>query len=257
MVMAPRVALAAVLLLLRPAVHGAVLDLADPEASLRYWLAHPVLGEASFDSFVHSEDNPVYVGREPWPWPVNGFLAGGLRNKPAIMYVGLYPRGYGAGHAVCNYTTLGASGECAMTMLQLQSDDHGKSWAPWPADDPLACKGERDSFDRGTGCPDGSTAAGPNGGVHLVWDWNVDLGDSNVPHAGLGYSYAPAGDTPAPGHPTGRGCLDVSDECPGQFVRSPTPLNDAVNNTALDHGFVKLYAGTIIQRAHDWLIVSA
>ena len=61
----------------------------------------------------------------------------------------------------------------------------------------------------------------------------------------------------APGHPTGRGCLDPSDECPGKFTRSPTPLNDAVDNTPMDHGFVKLYGGTIIQRKHDWLIVSA
>ena len=164
-----------------------------------------------------------------------------------------------AGHTACNYS--GAAGDCAAAMLQLQSDDHGKSWHPWPdwpgATDPLACNGDPDSFDKGTGCPDGSAAAAADGGVHLVWDWNVDLGDANVPHAGLGYSHAPPGDQPAPGHPTGRGCLDSTDECPGKFTRAAAPLNDAVDNTPLDHGFVKLYGGTIIQREHDWLIVSA
>ena len=79
--------------------------------------------------------------------------------------------------------------------------------------------------------------------MHLVWDWNDALGSANVPHAGLGYSHSPPGDS------TGRG--------PGKFTRAPKPLNDAVNNTPLDHGFVKLYGGTIVQREHDWLIVSA
>ena len=52
---------------------------------------------------------------------------------------------------------------------------------------------------------DGSTALDPGtGGVHLVWDWNVDLGDASVPHAGLGHSYAPPGN----------GCLDTGAECP-------------------------------------------
>ena len=144
---------------------GAVLDLADPFMSLRYWLPHPVLGEASFDAFEQSDANPVYEGSAPWLWPVNGFLAGGLRNKPAIMYVGLYQQGYKAGHTVCNYTSQGAmaAAGCAPVMLQLQSDDHGISWNPWPAADPLACNGDPASFDKGTGCPDGSTAAAQKG----------------------------------------------------------------------------------------------
>ena len=110
------------------------------------------------------------------------------------------------------------------------------------------CNGDSSGVDKGTGCPDGSTALDlGTGGVHLVWDWNVALGDSSVPHAGLGHSYAPPG----------AGCLDTGVACPGEFVRSARPLNDAVDNTPLDHGFVKLYAGTIFRRKSDWLIISA
>ena len=216
------------------------IDLADPVQSLKYWLPHPVLGEASFDAFIQSAGNPVYVGQAPWLWPVNGFLAGRRWNQPGRIYVGLYQQDYKVGRTACNYTGASAGG-CAAAMLQLQSDDQGESWRPWPAADPLACSGDPASFDKGTGCPDGSTAAAADGGVHLVWDWNVDLGDSSVPHAGLGYSHAPPGDQAAP----------------GKFTRSATPLNDAVDNTPMDHGFVKLYGGTIIQRSSDWLIVSA
>ena len=81
---------------------GALIDLADPAQSLKYWLPHPVLGEASFDAFEQSKRNPVYVGQAPWLWPVNGFLAGGLRNKPALMYVGLYQQGYRAGPSMAS-----------------------------------------------------------------------------------------------------------------------------------------------------------
>ena len=43
----------------------------------------------------------------------------------------------------------------------------------------------------------------------------------------------------------------------GVFNRTPGSINDAVDNTPLDHGFVKLYGGTIFRRENDWLIVSA
>jgi hypothetical protein len=233
---------------------ASVLDLADPSVSLRYWLQHPTLGEAGFDSTVAHEGNPIYVGQPPWTWPVNGRLGGSFRNKPTVMYIGLYQQGYGAGNHTCNYTGdayTAPPGGCSAAMLKLNSDDHGKSWQvdiSGPNAQPLVCNGDPSGPDKGTGCPDGSTALDPDtGGVHLIWDYNQALGDSGVPHAGLGHSYAPPG----------AGCLDTGVECPGEFVRSPVALNDAVNNTPLDHGFVKLYAGTLIRRKTDWLIVSA
>ena len=137
----------------------------------------------------------------------------------------------------------------------------GVTWAPetggltppTPAarNQPLVCNSDPSSSFGRRGCPDGSSALDPDtGGVHLIWDWNDDLGGAKVPHAGLGHSYAP------PNY-DGSGCLDTGLECPGVFARSAAPLNDAHNNTALDHGFVKLYAGTLFRRQSDWLIVSA
>ena len=192
-----------------PAPPPSSLDLADPAVSLRFWLQHPSLGEAGFDSTIPHPGNPIYVGRQPWPWPVNGALGGSFRNKPTVMYLGLYQQGYAAGRHACNLSLSEAPpGGCAAAMLKLESDDHGATWAPATGGrtaQPLVCNGDPAGVDRGTGCPDGSTALDPGtGGVHLVWDWNVDLGDASVPHAGLGHSYAPPGN----------GCLDTGAECP-------------------------------------------
>lgn len=100
------------------------LDLAEPADSLRYWLQHPTLGEAGFDSTVQHASNPIYKGRPPWAWPVNGILGGSFRNKPTVMYIGLYRENYAPGSEICNLTSP-ASAECAMAMLKLESNDHG------------------------------------------------------------------------------------------------------------------------------------
>jgi hypothetical protein len=58
------------------------------------WLNHPVLGDPSWDTFARDPGNPVYEGRPPFDWPVNGFL---FRDPPSgrwYAYVSLYPRGY-------------------------------------------------------------------------------------------------------------------------------------------------------------------
>ena len=117
---------------------------------------------ASAPYLVYRNTNPrqVYVGKAPWLWPVNGFLAGPSQNQSSTMYIGLYQQGYKTGHEVCNYTSsgtrrVGAAGaggsadDCGAAMIQLRSDDNG-SWLPWPADEPLVCNGDPDSFDHGT-----------------------------------------------------------------------------------------------------------
>jgi len=38
------------------------------------WLHHPLVGDPSWDSFQREPGNPVYIGKEPYLWPVNGFL---------------------------------------------------------------------------------------------------------------------------------------------------------------------------------------
>ncbi len=58
------------------------------------WLHHPILGDPSWDSFQREPGNPVYIGKEPYLWPVNGFL---FRDPPSgrwYAYISLYPRGY-------------------------------------------------------------------------------------------------------------------------------------------------------------------
>jgi hypothetical protein len=58
------------------------------------WLHHPVVGDPSWDSFQREPGNPLYVGKEPYLWPVNGFL---FRDPPTgrwYAYISLYPRGY-------------------------------------------------------------------------------------------------------------------------------------------------------------------
>ena len=59
-------------------------DLADPRMA-DHWIVNLAAGEASFDSFVHHPDGPVYVGSGDDPWPVNGFLYGG-KLKCAAFY---------------------------------------------------------------------------------------------------------------------------------------------------------------------------
>ena len=53
------------------------------------WLHHPVVGDPSWDSFQREPGNPLYVGKEPYLWPVNGFL---FRDSPTgrwYVYISL------------------------------------------------------------------------------------------------------------------------------------------------------------------------
>eukprot|EP00729_Bicosta_minor_P022132 gene22132-15215_t len=218
---------------------GAIINLANGTESIKYWLAHPEAGEASFDTL--KDRRTIYTGdNQSWPWPVNGqFFWGGLsRPDLQMVYVGLYRSGYAAGTQECLYPpSLKDEGKaCSSSMLALQSTDRGHSWTDGAG---LACTGNASSFEKGSGCPDGFAVddGGGTGGVHLLWDWNVALGDSTLPHAGLGYSHGAS--------PT------------GPWTRRATPVNDAWNNTVGPYGFVKLYAGSLIKRSDDWLVVSA
>ena len=147
-----------------------------------------------------------------------------------------HPRaGSGAGSAV------GSPDPCGMAMLAMTSTDRGLTWVE---NRTLACHGPVFPTARGPGwlrnnfgCPDGSAVTEPSGETHLLWDFNTGEGSSEM-HAGLGYSRGPS--------PT------------GPFVQSPAPINDVPNNIGLNdtYGFSKTYAGTILQRKSDWLIVT-
>jgi hypothetical protein len=213
-------------------VEGVVWDLADPSQSLSLWLSHGTLGEASFDSVIRHRSNPVYKGTSPYLWPVNGFLASGGSDAQTI-YAGLYKKGYAGPYE----------------MLALHSPDKGETWT----NAGIVCSlNKSSSWLNESGCPDGSTVPDENGGVHLIFDWNnngaydqrfggiqgeMKSAAPSLHHAGLGYAH---GETPT-----------------GPWTIADRPLNDAANNTPREYGFVKTYAGTLIQRKKDWLIVTA
>lgn len=57
------------LLLMRAvaAPFGAIINLANGTESIKYWLAHPEAGEASFDTL--KDRRTIYTGdNQSWPW---------------------------------------------------------------------------------------------------------------------------------------------------------------------------------------------
>ena len=54
------------------------------------WLHHCAIGDPSWDTFVREDGNPIYTGREPYAWPVNGFLFHDPPSGRWYAYVGLY-----------------------------------------------------------------------------------------------------------------------------------------------------------------------
>ena len=61
---------------------GVVVDFASSLA-LQWWVSHPSVGEASFDSATRvGAGRPVYSGAEPWTWPVNGVIDWGGPERP-------------------------------------------------------------------------------------------------------------------------------------------------------------------------------
>ncbi len=62
------------------------------------WLHHPVIGDPSFDSFERVPGNPIYTGRKPYEWPVNGYLFKDPISSFTYAYFTRYPRGYWGGN---------------------------------------------------------------------------------------------------------------------------------------------------------------
>jgi len=58
------------------------------------WLHHPLIGDPSFDNFERLPGNPIYRGKPPYEWPVNGFLFRDPISGFRYVYFTLYPRGY-------------------------------------------------------------------------------------------------------------------------------------------------------------------
>ena len=150
------------------------------------WLHHPAVGDPSWDTFAREPGNPIYTGREPYLWPVNGFL---FRDPPSgrwYAYIGLYPRGY--------FPLNG--GGCLVL-----GEKPGGGWEElgW------ALKGNPTMFDGNGkepgGLPDVSVVHA-DGRYHMIYDWC----DPQNLRGGLGYAW--------------------SDKPQGPFHRAKQPAHD-------------------------------
>ena len=135
--------------------------------SVNEWLHHPVYGDPSLDTFVHSPGNPIVRGTQPYEWPVNGFLFWDPPTGSRYLYAGEYGRGYGGVQPRCHL---------------YHSVDAGKSWK----DLGVVLQGETNSFDHGGGTPDVSVVY-DQGRYHMIYDW-VEPGVKGG--GGLGYAWA-------------------------------------------------------------------
>ncbi|MCL4507076.1 MAG: hypothetical protein M1434_03200 [Chloroflexi bacterium] len=143
------------------------LDLA--RAQYRHkWLHHFAIGDPSWDTFVREPGNPIYTGRPPYEWPVNGFL---FRDPPAgrwLAYIGLYPRGYWP------------AGPC-LTLRERT----GGGWD----EAGLAVQGDAMTFDgdgtRAGATPDVSIVYA-GGRYHMVYDW----ASPDNARGGIAYAWA-------------------------------------------------------------------
>lgn len=146
---------------------NAAIDYAKAEY-LDHWLHHYALGDPSWDTFVREPGNPIYRGRLPYEWPVNGFL---FRDPPTgtwYAYVGLYPRGYWP------------AGPCRILREQKSG-----IWEELG----LAVQGDASSFD-GDGSQPGATpdvsVVYADGRYHMVYDW----ANPQNTRGGLAYAWA-------------------------------------------------------------------
>jgi hypothetical protein len=195
------------------------LDLASVEMASS-WSAHLTVGEASFDDFHFTRD-PVYTGSADHKWPVNGFLYGGptaQRNLNQTIYVGLY----GAGYAY------------PWSMLGMGSTDGGHEWNV--SKGPLVCDYKTLLYNISHGCPDGTAVDDGNGGVHMIFDWNTNIGASSRDN-GLGYQH----------------CASPLGPC----KISAVPVNRMADNIPISPGYISTYGGTLLKRKSDWLVLTA
>jgi hypothetical protein len=183
-------------------------------ASLRdHWLHHYAIGDPSWDTFVREPGNPIYQGRPPYEWPVNGFL---FRDPPSgcwYAYVGLYPKGYWPG------------GPCLV-----MRERRAGGWEECG----LAIQGDAAMFD-GDGVHPGAmpdvSVVYADGRYHMVYDW---ANNANT-RGGIAYAWA--------------------ERPEGPFHRAPSPIHEDTFQQPILGCYVRTYAATLIQRAHDWLIL--
>lgn len=194
-------------------------DMADPNVR-GTWLHHPELGDMSFDSFVRLPANPIYTGKAPYEWPVNGFLLRDPVSRNLYVYIGAYARGYWGEASYCHL---------------LRSRDDGATW------DDLGpvLRGSTDLFDSCDGVrgstPDVSVVYA-DGIYHMIYDWARHTTDLAKKDGGFAYAWSSSPE--------------------GPFERAPEPCF-AQSNQPLVFGLYRMvYASALIRRANDWLVIS-
>jgi hypothetical protein len=179
------------------------------------WLHHPVVGDPSWDAFDREPNNPIYTGRPPFPWAVNGFL---FRDPPTgrwYAYVGLYPRGYWPPPA-------------AQCLLMREKSAGG--WEELG----VVLKGDPKTFDgdgRSPGAMPDVSVVWADGRYHMIYDW---CDPQNI-RGGLAYAWA--------------------ERPEGPFHRAEQPIHDDRNQAPLAGCYVRVYGGTLLRRKSDWLVL--
>ncbi len=194
------------------------------------WLRHPVLGDASFDSFEHAPGNPVHRGASPYEWPVNGFLFEDPVSSNWYLYVGEYCDGYAL------------KPDVPARCVALRSTDKGATWTLLgPV---LHYEGHRFTGETSPlfHAPDVSVVYA-DGRYHMCYDWTTQSTTwENVvdpgPEANSGVGYAWSDRPEGPFHPT---------DAPLATTREQVPLLGK---------YRRLYASTLIRRANDWLVLT-
>ena len=165
------------------------------------WLHHYAIGDPSWDTFVREPGNPIYTGKGPYEWPVNGFLFCDPPSGRWLAYVGLYPRGYWP------------AGPC----LALR-ERSGGGWAEVG----LAVQGNAAMFD-GNGALAGGTpdvsVVYDGGQYHMIYDW------ASVDNARGGLAYACAERPEGPYQRFTQAVHADTGQTPilGQYVRAYAP----------------------------------
>lgn len=191
------------------------------------WLHHPVLGDPSFDSFVHRRD-PVLVSQPPFEWTVNGSLFRDPATGKWLLQAGHYADGYAV------------TGSPSYAELLL-SEDEGKTFRSLgPALSPGS------PFGPGvepTSCPDTVIEYDPEQGRYYM------AYDTSAPDFTWENAHDPTSSA------DGGGAVAVAEAAEGPYTRLPglsistRRFRDAMGR------WDRLYASTLLRRSQDWLML--
>lgn len=199
-------------------------------SSRELWTRHPVWGDPSFDTFERLPGNPVVRGAPPYDWPVNGFFFEDPPTGHWYLYVGNYLEGYRLDN------------EHSSICTAFRSTDQGKLWeslGPVLSGDPFSFEGETSPL---ASAPDVSVVY-ENGLYHLCFDWasrDTTWENAATPdeHSNSGVAYA------------------RSTKPEGPFEPYKRPIATTRDQEPLLGKYRRLYASSLIRRAHDWLVLT-